>query len=280
MVFAGHELPGVMPGADLALCVACGLYFKFPAPDKAALDRLYLDAAGDTWQAPPDSRIDWQLAVRHLENHARGDVLDIGCFDGRFLGMLPPHWRKYGIEISEWGAAESAARGIDVIGRDFSALQHYPVRFSAITAFDVIEHVHHPDVLLSECWRALLPGGLLVVATGDASSLPWKLHKERNLYCICPEHLVFLTPKWMSAAAGRHGFTLRVLEKYRRTSATVGRMAREYLANYLFAVSPSLVAALAGMGGGRARSAVTKHHPPLWSSVRDHMFVVLQKDLQ
>ncbi len=193
-MFAGRVLDSPVPGGFLWECRRCGLIFKYPKLGKEDLDSLYRQADADVWQTPELNRPDWLMTVAALSAQDGGSVLDIGCFDGGFLRMLGKSWQKFGIEINESAIHRAMREGVDIIGRDFDALESHRQQFDVITAFDVIEHVDNPERFLVACRQALRPGGLLILATGNARSWPWRLHRARNLYCICAEHLVFLTP--------------------------------------------------------------------------------------
>lgn len=96
-------------------------------------------------------------------------VLDIGCGAGEFLNFLRQQGIKaLGLDLDAQEVARARLRGLDAIQMDAqSFFQNVDESFSAITLFQVIEHVPAGQVepLLSDCISALAPGGVLVVET-------------------------------------------------------------------------------------------------------------------
>lgn len=278
VVFGGQRLDHSIPGGILWRCRACGLLFKFPHLGKDELDALYLRVGAGAWDTVGVKRIDWNLAYRYLADRPPADILDVGCFDGRFLQGLGGAWRRSGVEINAAAADRAAAAGITIAGHDFSALAGRDGSFSVITAFDVIEHVLDPRAFLDACRRALRVEGLLILATGNAHSWPWRLHGPRSLYCICAEHVSFLTPAWLTRTAATSGWKMRQLQYYRRTSVPWTRNVRDVSANLVYALAPRIIERLRVAGWGRSTDRRTALYPPQWPSARDHMFAVLARD--
>ncbi len=81
--------------------------------------------------------------------------------------------RAMGIEIDEVQTEKAMARGIEVI---IGNLNHeFKLEDSFVDgaiANQVIEHLSNTDNLLSEIWRALKPGGILVLSTENLASWP------------------------------------------------------------------------------------------------------------
>jgi 2-polyprenyl-3-methyl-5-hydroxy-6-metoxy-1,4-benzoquinol methylase len=110
-------------------------------------------------------------------------VLDIGCFAGTFLSMLPStrFSRQLGTDILP-AQIEYATR---VHGRDFREFRHVQgsgtirelgERFDCVTIIEVIEHLQGPEIreMLSAALAVLKPGGKLVLTTPNYASA-WPL---------------------------------------------------------------------------------------------------------
>lgn len=69
-----------------------------------------------------------------------------------------------GIEPLFNGAAISAKNGVRTYLGTLESLNLPPNSISAIGAFDVLEHIEKPGALLSEIYRVLKPGGILLVS--------------------------------------------------------------------------------------------------------------------
>ncbi len=87
-------------------------------------------------------------------------------------------------------------KGVSFIARDWSELQNVVDKFDVITAFDVIEHIPTPYDFMKTLMSNLKPGGYLIISSGNSTSLPALLEGPRHYYCVNPEHLSFVSPKW------------------------------------------------------------------------------------
>src|SRR4030066_2088332 len=98
-------------------------------------------------------------------------LLDVGCSSGAFLhAAVKLGFRAEGVEPAPKAAAAAQAAGLKVDQRLLQEAGYADGQFDAITLFEVIEHLQHPQDLLKECRRILQPGGILLVGTGNAGS--------------------------------------------------------------------------------------------------------------
>jgi SAM-dependent methyltransferase len=280
-LFAGRVLPAVLPAGDLYRCEVCALGYRHERLPKALLDELYALGAPDHWEIrDPGARTDWALGAREIlaRHGAECRVLDVGCYDGAFLGLLGARCAKAGIEINGAAAARAAAAGVRVIGPDFASLRAEPGRYTAVTAFDVIEHVEDPGGLLSLMGEALMPGGTLIVSTGDFDSWSWRLMRNRYWYSAIPEHISFLSERWLRGALRSRPLRLVGMRRFSHASGAPARAAREAAANLVYRFSPRAARALRGNSAGARRDGnLNADYPPCWMSARDHFLAVLEK---
>lgn len=107
------------------------------------------------------------------------DVADFGCGSGYAIGLMAaayPASRFTGIDFSEeavaTGAAAAAQRGltnVSYLSADLANLDQTEA-YDLITAFDAIHDQAQPARVLENIYRALRPGGVLVMADIKASS--------------------------------------------------------------------------------------------------------------
>jgi 2-polyprenyl-3-methyl-5-hydroxy-6-metoxy-1,4-benzoquinol methylase len=251
--------------------------FRYPRLDKKDLDRLYTGAGSKVWQSPSEDRIDWAIAHTYINDVSPADVLDVGCFDGRFLSKLASGIRLHGIEINSEAVAIAEQAGINIRGPDFSTLDSMPEHFDVITAFDVIEHVESPRIFLGACSRALRRGGTLIIATGNSQSWPWRLLGARNQYCICAEHIAFVNPAWCERESAKAHLHLQSIKSYRRGHFSLAKRAWDIAVNHVYAVAPQSISWLRNMGFGNPVGAHAADHPPLWPSAQDHFIARFKK---
>lgn len=220
--FAGTRLAHPLPGGRLYRCDRCRLAFRHPVQDASAYARLYDNEVTGNWAAHGD-RPDWTLIVatlRRLRPQA-ARVLDFGCYTGGLLARLGATPQRFGVEISR-GAAEQARQhsGATV----WASLEDIPpdLRFDAILAADVVEHLPDPRALVERLLPLLADRGILIVTTGDAGAPPLRWFGANWWYCYYPEHIAFLSRPWLHWFAANSGAVLLETANfaYRRLGAT------------------------------------------------------------
>jgi len=79
-------------------------------------------------------------------------LLDVGCYEGRFLAMLPDSMQRIGVDIDgpaiERGRKILESRGVILIRGDFNHVK-LPVSPDTITMFHVLEHLPDPFATLT-----------------------------------------------------------------------------------------------------------------------------------
>lgn len=147
-------------------CTACYALYLNPAYTPRGFEVLFAEAGcsyGST-EGRPQEQIRW-LTERGLLNDG-GSILDVGCYDGRFLSLLPATVRKIGVDIDkpaiERGRLQYGNKGIELIHGDFDRfkLDNQP---DAITMFHVLEHLPDPVATLANLRSLAAPTTRLVV---------------------------------------------------------------------------------------------------------------------
>jgi 2-polyprenyl-3-methyl-5-hydroxy-6-metoxy-1,4-benzoquinol methylase len=190
-------LPEPLPGGSLYRCRHCQLKFRHPLQDASTYQQMYDNAATETW--PADTlRPDWDLIVNHVHEHvpARGKVLDFGCYSGGLLVRLGATFDRHGIEINRAAAKIAAERGNVKVWDSIDAIAAN-VKFDVIIAADVIEHMQNPKEFVDRLGALLTDDGILILTTGDADNYLWKRFGANWWYCFNPEHVSFLSRKWL-----------------------------------------------------------------------------------
>lgn len=250
-------------------------------PSATQLNRLYQQAAETNWQYDAAQRSDWEMARSWTERYYTGGrILDVGCFDGAFLDTLDPSWDRYGVELNEQAVQRARQRDVDILAHDIEALPHIEQHFEAVTAFDLIEHVPDPRKLLQQMASLTLPGGIIVVATGNRQAATWRLLGSRYWYCWLPEHLAFISEAWCRQAAETLGLTLLHTKRFSHNFQPTPRLiASEAAKNMLYRFLPQAFYALraAGMGDiDTSHDPNLKKAPPMWTTARDHLIAIFR----
>jgi SAM-dependent methyltransferase len=156
------------------------MYRRFP--DSAA--GRVTDAPDDSIQEARESR----YRVKCLLEVARsGRLLDIGFGTGAFMRAAREYFEVTGLEIAN-RLPPDASGGSAIIG-DIGRMPFHDATFQAVTSFEVLEHLFETRRFLSEVHRVLTHNGVLLLQTGDASSLLARLHLTGWAYLMPPVHL-------------------------------------------------------------------------------------------
>lgn len=248
-------------------CGQCGLlYLDHEIPRDALVDS-YEELPSDAWDDVAQRR-DFELARREIHRcHARGRVLDIGCFRGDFLRSLPPEFERFGIEPSHAAKAEAERRNIRILGQSVESCE-LEEKFDAIVLMDVIEHLDAPTDVLAKISRWLAPGGLLIVSTGNTDAAPWRLMRLNYWYYI-PQHIRFFNRRWFKWIADRLNLKLVATHHFSHSRSAYGRSFvperwYDFLRCMVFSVTQRL-----GLPWPRMEPPGT----PTWP---DHLLVVLK----
>jgi 2-polyprenyl-3-methyl-5-hydroxy-6-metoxy-1,4-benzoquinol methylase len=119
----------------------------------------------------------------------KGKLLDFGCGTGWFLEGAKKHYDSYGVEYSD-SIRKWLLKKLNI--NTFKTLESIKGnKFDIITAFDVIEHVSDPLLLLKNLKKNLKKNGIILIYTPNFDSLGFSyLGIKNNLLCP-PNHLFY-----------------------------------------------------------------------------------------
>jgi hypothetical protein len=171
-------------------CASCGVATTSPWPSDEQLSAAYAQ-----WYRPTSGRFSGigdkllrrtrsALADRLHRILPPGPVLDVGAGDGTLVRAFVGHGREaVGLEPHASGPHIRNAEVQDVEGK-----------WSAVIFWHSLEHLRSPGRALSHAAALLSPGGALVIAVPNATSLQARVFGDRWLALDLPRHLVHLTP--------------------------------------------------------------------------------------
>ena len=128
-------------------------------------------------------RLDLVLDIINQHN-LDGKLLDLGCKDGYILDKAKHlGYQVYGSDISCNAVQILSKQGFSMKKLDLNNHLSYPDNlFNIVTCLQVIEHLTNPEVLLTEIYRILKPGGILILSTPNLASIGSRLRLLYNKY--------------------------------------------------------------------------------------------------
>ncbi|MDO8515119.1 MAG: class I SAM-dependent methyltransferase [bacterium] len=182
------------------------------------------------------------------------NILDVGCYDGTFLSLIKNRNNKfYGIEASDYGAAQSRIRGITTEQFFIDGNAKLPFKndfFDVIVAGEIIEHIYDTDFFLQEIHRLLKNKGLLLISTPNIASLGRRLMLLLGLNPIIeispnePEssgHIRYFTFKMFEILLNKHGFKVLLKSSDVVNFSSGGSLKSKIIAKFFPKLGQSLI---------------------------------------
>lgn len=143
------------------------------------------------------------------------ELLDIGCGTGYFpYYMKKQGYQSYGMELEE-KAREFAAINFDLDVQSPETLlnQEQTEKYSVITLWHVLEHLHDPARYLNWIKDALKSDGVLIIALPNCNSLDAKKYREFWAAYDVPRHLWHFEPSTFEKYITSFGFKLTHIKR-------------------------------------------------------------------
>lgn len=162
-------------------------------------------------------------------NYVSGNLLEVGCGEGRGIDWLLPN-------INQYSAIDKIAPVVEQLKQKYPKgnftsgnippLSGYAENsFNSIVSFQVIEHIQDDRLFLKEIHRVLKPGGLALITTPNRpmslSRNPWHIREYTSIELtnLAKE---FFSQVEMKGIAGNE----KVMQYYERNKKSVDRMMR------------------------------------------------------
>lgn len=230
-IFSARRPPDLIH-YQIVKCSICGLVYSTPILGESKLENLYKKSELTYGSEIPYLKKTYGDYLKRFESLLPGKekLLDIGCGSGFFLEEAKTFGFRevYGVEPSK-DAIEKASPAIKdgIINSVFKKGLFKNEFFDAVCFFQTLDHINKPNAFLSEVWRILKRGGLVLAINHDASSLFSKLLGEK-----CPiydvEHTYLYDKSTMK----------KLFEKYKFKVTWVGGVSNTYPLNYWLRMSP------------------------------------------
>jgi SAM-dependent methyltransferase len=201
---------GSTRGISVHLCKHCGLVQSLPRIDRAARAPAAVSGGANWGNVRYGKGFRTQVALDALARHADFDgalaVLDVGSNRGSFARAFlkqAPNANLFAVEPDERFAASCAdLPRTELVNARIEAVALESARFDVVHSCHTIEHLAHPAHVLTDHWRVLKPGGLLLVdapniALIDSDDILEEWFIDKHLY-----HFSARTLSRMIEAAG------------------------------------------------------------------------------
>jgi len=169
-------------------------------------------------QLYPKGRENMDAAMRHLPLVEKGQrLLDFGCGNGSFLKRARRvGWDVVGVDLDPKAAEVGLNNGLDVRIGGMEILDSSKEKFDVITLSHVIEYVHDPVQLLTNCYKLLKKNGILWIETPNILSTGHQCFRESWRGLEVPRHLALFNFDSLSNALNDVGFINTEVLPYRR----------------------------------------------------------------
>jgi len=205
---------------DILQCAACGLgRAQAPAFDPATyytqgyFSGDHADGYADYLGAEPVLRREFARTLAFIRRYrGTGKLLEVGCAYGFFLQEAKRYFSVRGIELADDAAAYCRRHGLAVETGTVDEVERGGGPFDVIVLLDVIEHLPDPRATIAALARALAPGGVILLTTGDFASLAARAFGSAWRLMTPPQHLWFFTSRSMERLAAGAGLEIASLD--------------------------------------------------------------------
>ena len=202
-------------------CDGCRLIRMDPKPLPAELREYYPVAVSSSAGKAPElsvqalvERLGFRSQLRFVERALResgetGLVLDVGCGDGRFLGLLKGRGVEHlaGLDFSLGAAAEAwRLQRVPVACGTLSRAPFAPGSCAAITMFHVLQHLYDPTAFLDSARELLAPEGRLIVQVPNAACWQFLIFGSHWSGLDIPRQLILFKAADIESLLAESGF--------------------------------------------------------------------------
>ena len=201
---------------QLVQCLSCSLVYLNPRMKTELILNSYTNSLDSRFAAQDLARIqtfkkNLKIIAPHLpaEEKNQNLILDIGCASGAFLKAVSDFKLEgIGIEPNQWLVEFGRIHyGVDIRQGTLMDFKFDDSSFSAISLWDVLEHVCNPKDVLHECQRILKKEGILIINIPDYSSLARRLLRYKWPFFL-NVHLYYFTPETIAHLLKQCGFQI------------------------------------------------------------------------
>ncbi len=207
----------IPPADELGAYYKSDAYISHTDASKSVVDKLYQNV----------KKYSINRKIQLVSDLINGDktLLDIGAGTGDFLNEAKKQgWDISGVETNPEAVARASEKQIGLKG-NVSELSNQ--RFSAITLWHVLEHLHNPELRLAEYYKLLNSEGVLIIAVPNYKS--WDAKHYKNFWAAydAPRHLYHFSKESINRLAGDN-FRVETIKPMKFDSYYVSLLSERY----------------------------------------------------
>ena len=200
-------------GGTYVKCLGCGMVYINPVFTDDALKDYYeknhsvqaqIVEEGDSFY----KKI-YTQGLDSIESVCKpGNILDVGCSSGVFLDLAKHrNWKTFGIELNVQEFNMALKKGHAVHNRLLENIR-FDMKFTAITLWDVFEHIKDGEFYLNMMKTLLLENGVIFLQIPSSDSLAAKILQEKCNMFDGLEHVNLYGVNTIKLLAGKCGLDI------------------------------------------------------------------------
>lgn len=205
-----HDLLFIKEGFRHVRCQTCGMVFVNPRLS----EHLAEQAVGGTGAMGDETLTKSQIRrlrreIVLIEGFRKlNRILEVGAGKGWFLSQASKDgWETWAVDINLSAVEALKSRGISQVIRQPAEDLEVPANhFDVARMWDVIEHLQSPKKSLAKMYQALRPGGHLLLATTNFSSLSRWINGPEWVYLNGADHIFLFEPTTIKLLLNGQGF--------------------------------------------------------------------------
>jgi len=155
------------------------------------------------------------------------DILDIGCGTGYFLSyMLHKNWTVTGFEPNKTSRNIAINQNKVHVLENLSSINH---KFSIITLWHVLEHIHNLDEIKDFLQSHIKDNGYIIIAVPNYQSYDADKYEQYWAAWDVPRHLYHFTKKSINTFSSSIGFKIAKIIPMKFDSFYVSMLSEKYL---------------------------------------------------
>ena len=166
----------IKDGFNFVQCDNCGLVYVNPRLKEPISDAFYVSSdlmstlvQLQQQEQKEEAEVKYIPILEKMKQYQnnRNTLLDIGCSVGNFMSLATEYgWKVDGIELNKNAHKLCLSKGLNVYNEKIEALD-LASKYSVISLFALIEHLHAPDLMIASIKKNLAKNGLILLFFPD-----------------------------------------------------------------------------------------------------------------